>query len=251
MDDFAIAIVLAAVFSILICITEVMFYSKVGFKACVNGSAILYLLILLVGNAATTLVAATTTTEFFAGTATNAGFNLVETSPEGTPTRNDQPIKDDISAAEIESFTNNSNLVSSGTTDKPQGTEPLRLRFPGFWYAFLGVFGFKVLLQNINVTFFGKGVLSINDWIYKARDNAVASAIESQTNADSLRSQKLANRLKELSDDTLRAHVINALGTIRLQELEATAQSAGADARLTMALVLAHEAYDTARAIQI
>jgi hypothetical protein len=193
MSDLGLAVLSAAIFSLLICLIEIKFLSKAWFKACITASAFFYLLILLVGNAATTLLAAAT-----------------------------------ISA---------------------KSPAPLALGFKWFWYAFIGVFAFEALLQNINLTFVGKGVLSINDWISKARDNAVASAIDSQTNAGLKRAQQTANKLKLLSEQELNTHVLTALSADRLKELQNSAQTQNADVRLLLALSLAYNAPEAAAAI--
>lgn len=88
-------------------------------------------------------------------------------------------------------------FVSTTTTaSTPSQSAPLALPFRWFWYAFLGVFGFEALLQNMNLTFFGKGVLSISDWIGKARDNAVASAVVAQTRENYGRAHPAGGQVK-------------------------------------------------------
>ncbi len=118
-----------------------------------------------------------------------------------------------------------------------------------FWYAFLGVFAFEGVLQNTNVTVFGKGVLSIEDWISKARDNAEVAANRSQTTADHRRSQALAKQLVALPEAKLNAYVLQHLGADVLQELNAMVAQTGADPCLTKALALAYETPDQAEAI--
>ena len=118
-----------------------------------------------------------------------------------------------------------------------------------FWYGFVGVFGFEALLQNINVTMFGKGVLSINLWISKARDNAVAAAIRSNTVRKTPRAHWLANRLTAIPMQQLNAYVVQGLSDERLAELDRTAQQTGADPALIKALALAHEVPDEAEAV--
>jgi hypothetical protein len=120
---------------------------------------------------------------------------------------------------------------------------------PWFWYAFLGVFGFEVLLQNINVTFLNRGLLSISDWISKARDSTVAAALSAEANSGSKRAQLLANRLQNLDDADLNAQVLNLLGQSRLDELTRTANDMSANPKLTKALALAYEKYDKAKDI--
>ena len=121
-----------------------------------------------------------------------------------------------------------------------------KLALAWFWYAFMGVFGFEVLLQNINVTFADKGVLSINDWISKARASAVASAIKYQAGATVQKAEEMANTLRALPVAELNARVLDAMGQARLLELDNTAAATGADSRLTKALSLAHYTVDKA-----
>ncbi len=51
-------------------------------------------------------------------------------------------------------------------------------------------------------------VLTINDWIVKARDNAVAAAIKAQADAEHERAQLLAQRLRAIPEDELNAHIL-------------------------------------------
>lgn len=118
-----------------------------------------------------------------------------------------------------------------------------------FWYAFIGVFGFEAILKNVNLTFSGIGVLSVNDWITKARDVATADVIE----ADVLRKEKeanvLASQLKQLSIAELNAHVNQILGGNQVNELDQQAVACSADPKLVKALALAKGNYSAARAI--
>ena len=45
-----------------------------------------------------------------------------------------------------------------------------------FFSAFLGVFAFHGILSHTNITMFGKGALTFEDWLAKARANTVAQA---------------------------------------------------------------------------
>ncbi len=213
MDDLWIALSLAAVFSILICAIEVKFESKkVTFRNCITSSFALYGLIVFIGNAVTTLLVAATLGE------------LLDVPP-GAPAAASQ--------------------ASSGFPVKVG----MFKRVPWFWYAFIGVFGFEVLVQKINVSFHDIGLLSINDWMNKARENAVGMAIEAQADANEKRAQTLAGKLRMLPEADLNAQVLNILGPQRLDELNGVAQQAGADSRFVKSLALAQEAPDRAGAI--
>lgn len=120
---------------------------------------------------------------------------------------------------------------------------------PWFWYAFLGVFGFEAILKRTNLTFAGIGVLSISDWITKAKDSATANIIEAEVMMKEQSAQHLASRLKELSDSELNAHVINVLGHEHLTVLNTQAAQGNADAKLIKALALAKGNYKAAAAI--
>jgi hypothetical protein len=219
--DIAIGVGVAVFFSTLISFIEVMNRSKSDLRTCLTGAFFMYWLILGTGNTATTLLAVSPVESWFSGFIGDISSDATSTpTPSLTPTPN------------------------SSEPPEPSGAI-------WFWYAFIGVFGFEILLKNINLTFANIGVLSINDWISKALDNAAASAIESQTNSDTKQAQILANKLKLLPAQELNAQVINCLGANRLQELENTAQINGADPSLVKALALAYEAPDKAKAILI
>jgi hypothetical protein len=228
--DLLIAIALAAGFSLLIGAIELVYRSKAKFIACLNGSSCLYVLVLLIGNIATTLFAAATLGGIVPETPANAGAS--EAKDESGKLKEGSGL-----------------TTPSDPAGQRAAVRSLLERFPWFWYAFLGVFGFEVLLQNMNLTFFGKGMLSINDWISKARDNAVALAVENQAQAVNRESQSLAARLRQKPPADLNAQVVNCLGAARLTELVNTAKATGADESLVKALALANEAPDKARAI--
>lgn len=97
-----------------------------------------------------------------------------------------------------------------------------------FWFAFVGVFGFEVLLQNINLTFADKGVLTISDWINEARDPAVAAAVRAQATWESNRGQALAARLKTLPEAELNAHLLSVVSAAALKKRQDDAQASRA-----------------------
>lgn len=79
-----------------------------------------------------------------------------------------------------------STLVTASfiTSDEAALEIPLFQSYSWFWYSFIGVFCFEAIIQNINITYFGKGVLTISDWIAKAKDRAVAKVIEKNIEID-------------------------------------------------------------------
>lgn len=119
-----------------------------------------------------------------------------------------------------------------------------------FIHAFIGVFGFEIVLKRVNVTFSDSGVLTINDWITSARDTAVAHAVEADVKEGEKRAQNLAQRLARLDDAALNAHVINLLGQQQLTYLDAAAQNGGADPGLIKGLALAKMDFKVASAIE-
>ncbi len=203
--NIAIAVILAIVFSFLVGLIQVKSDcgSKASYRACVRtGSFLLYLLILIIGNTATTLLAVATMGDIsLLRTPALTGQNRSETSS----------LIVDIS------------------------------NFKWFWYAFVGVFGFEILLKNLNVTFANRDILSINDWITKARDSAVQSALETQINLDEQASQKLAKRLQTLSIKELDTHIVNMFGQNVLKRLQSLAKKQKVDIKLIKALYLAKQ----------
>jgi hypothetical protein len=220
--DLVIAIALAAALSLLISVIEVRHQSKVRSVAvsCRSIGFLLYFLVLLVGNVFTTWAAATIVSPY-----------LGESQARG--------VNDD-----------NSHKPRAEAPKNSEGATVLRSAgLSGFLYAFLGVFAFEAVLKRVNVTFVDQGVLTISDWINKARDDAVAGAIASQVDAQVKREQALALKLVQaggISDADLNTYVQNWLGPARVQELEQAAEASHANPRLAKAIALATGAYDRA-----
>jgi hypothetical protein len=137
-------------------------------------------------------------------------------------------------------------FLAAATTSK---TIPSDVAPAWFWYAFLGVFGFEAILKNLNLTFADIGVLSINDWITKARDVAVADVIEVDVIHKLQMANALAAKLKALPVNELNAHVSNILGNGQVTVLDAAASTEAADPQLMKALALAKGNYKAALAI--
>jgi hypothetical protein len=124
--------------------------------------------------------------------------------------------------------------------------------FPGyiwFWYAFIGVFGFEVIIQHINITFLNKGVLSINDWLTKAKDSAVASVLKNVAYIDVREKQAIAYKLEKIGVNNLNAHTLSTFGAAIHQKLLADAAGANVPVTLYLALALSNERLDEAKAI--
>jgi hypothetical protein len=118
-----------------------------------------------------------------------------------------------------------------------------------FWYAFIGVFGFEAIIKRLNLTLFDAPALTISEWMEKARDGAVAQAIESSTNKAHARRQELAGRLRKLPDKDLRTYAVTHLGQEPVKTLEAATAASGTDLSLHFALALAGERANDAEAI--
>lgn len=110
--------------------------------------------------------------------------------------------------------------------------------FPFIW-AFSGVFAFQGVISNANITLFGKGVLTIEEWIGKARDRAVAAALEAHTRNEQDAALKAAAVIRELPIDELNAHLLQEFGAAALADIERLAQQSGADPKYYKALELA------------
>lgn len=137
-------------------------------------------------------------------------------------------------------------FLAAATASKtiPPGVAPAWI-----WYAFLGVFGFEAILKNLNLTFADIGVLSINDWITKAKDAAVADVIEADVMFQLQMANALAAKLKALPVNELNAHVSHILGNGQVGVLDAAAIAESADPQLMKALALAKGNYKAAHAI--
>lgn len=221
MVDLLIAEAFAFLFSGLLAFIELLFRSKTTLRSCLTGTAFLYFIILLIGNTATTIFAAAILSSYFV----DVPAAITTPAPQDSAKTDGKP-----KSAE----------GSPKSSDPASVPKPVHMPFPWFWYAFVGIFGFEALLKNMNVTFVGQGVLSINDWISKARDLAVAAAIEEQAQyAVELGIQLDACTLTDAQLDTL---ILNALGAPRLAAVIAAATAAAVNVRLAKCLAFASEA---------
>lgn len=121
------------------------------------------------------------------------------------------------------------------------------------WYmqAFVGVFGFQGVIQNLNISFHDKGFLQINHWIQLARSNASASVVEVKASAQIKRESDLAAKLGKLSVVALNSHVLTLLGPGISNTLAEKAAAENADEREVKAYALAQGAYSRASKITI
>src|SRR5262249_41825222 len=78
---------------------------------------------------------------------------------------------------------------------------------------FAGVFAFESVLKHANITVYGRGALTIEEWITKARDNAEARANAKEVQSITRERLDAAYKLKALpqSELTLQRHLIHFL----------------------------------------
>jgi hypothetical protein len=118
-----------------------------------------------------------------------------------------------------------------------------------FLHAFFGVFAFQGILSNTNITFLDKGVLTIDAWIGKARDTAVAAAIAE----DALQQQQLRNKialtLTQMDEGELDVFMDNHLGKDVFEAITAAAIKHGTNAKLYKGLEFATRKPDAASAL--
>lgn len=149
-----------------------------------------------------------------------------------------------LTAFSILSKSSNNNVENNSDTTKNNSRENNSLELLWFWSAFTGVFGFEIMLKNINLTFSDKGVLSINDWINKALDSAVATAVAKSVNSNIQTSTILVGKLRQLNENELNAYVVQFLGRERLTELENNNPENNIDLILIKALAITNETSD-------
>lgn len=118
-----------------------------------------------------------------------------------------------------------------------------------FFSPFAGVFAFESVLKHANITVYGKGALTIEEWITKARDNAEARANAKEVQLITREQLDAAYKLKELPENELNTHVAYYLGAQVIEQLEAAAQQAQADPALYKAMTLASDKPENVRAI--
>jgi hypothetical protein len=68
--------------------------------------------------------------------------------------------------------------------------------------GFLGVFAFSAVISRMNVTLFDKGVLTIDEWIGKSRDNAGAASIAAEARIEQDHVERNAKALDGLLTST-------------------------------------------------
>jgi hypothetical protein len=108
--------------------------------------------------------------------------------------------------------------------------------------AFIGVFAFQSILKNMNITILDKGVLTIQDWLDKAKSGAAAAAILHDIERIDLARGSLAQQLATVPESKLNALLASKLpvaaGGSIVAQLDAAAVANSADPQLYKAYAL-------------
>jgi len=114
-----------------------------------------------------------------------------------------------------------------------------------FWYSVIGVFCFEAIIQNINITYSEKGVLTISDWISKAKDRAVAKVIEKNIEIDNDEIQLLSGKIQKMEESEINTHILDYLGSDRFEKLKILiAENPEINSSLIKSKALAQDAFD-------
>ena len=95
--------------------------------------------------------------------------------------------------------------------------------------AFFGVFGFEAILKNTNITMFGRGVLTIQNWIETALNSAVDAALKKEQSIIHRKKEALTSKLGKLTDQEINTRILNKCGPAQVKKLEADAAKSSAD----------------------
>lgn len=99
--------------------------------------------------------------------------------------------------------------------------------------AFFGVFGFETVLKNTNITMFDRGVLTIQNWIEKGANAAVAAAIAKQEDINEQEQDVLIKQLMKLSETEINTRILTKTGDpTAVTNLNAAATASSADPKL-------------------
>jgi hypothetical protein len=103
--------------------------------------------------------------------------------------------------------------------------------------AFFGVFAFEGIMSNTNLTIFDKGVLTIQDWINKARGPAVALAVKKSAQIERNNVTQYAHALRDVPLSELNAYLAQ-IAPAELEKIEHDAERSGSDVHFYKALEL-------------
>lgn len=114
-----------------------------------------------------------------------------------------------------------------------------------FWFSIIGVFCFETIIQNINITYYEKAVLTISDWIAKAKDRAVAKVIEKNIEIEQDEIQLLSSKILKLPESEINTHILDYLGNDRFEKIKKLIdENSEIDPLLIKSKALAQEAFD-------
>jgi len=131
------------------------------------------------------------------------------------------------------------------TSDETAQGIALFQSYSWFWYAVIGVFCFEAIIQNINITYSDKGILTISDWISKAKDRAVAKIIERNIEVNQDEIQILSSKILKLDESEINTHILDYLGKDRFEKLKKLIDdNPEIDPLLIKSKALAQDAFD-------
>jgi hypothetical protein len=202
-------LVASLLLTILIAAIELTWTSKTKRLPPLHLNVIIYILILFVGDA-------------FAGI---AAWRMAHSVVQSSATSNATP-KDPTSGSDAKPV---DNRRASATTPDTKESGDFSSEAIVLVAAALGVFGFQGIMQKVNISIWDKGVLTLDDWISKARDNAVAAAVASHAKAEHLEFVTLATALKAMLVADLNTLVVEIVGEGKVAELDERAKKEQAD----------------------
>jgi len=127
---------------------------------------------------------------------------------------------------------------------------PALRRFYPYMAAVCGVFGFRGIISNLNVTIFQKNILTFDTWITAARNQAIAETVRRNVEAASDELYRIANDITEQVDEAqLNAAIAQEKGPAAVAVLEKAAATAHADPKHYKSLELTKEYPGRARSL--
>lgn len=117
-------------------------------------------------------------------------------------------------------------------------------------YAFIGVFSFQAILNNVSIMYLNHSLPSIKNWTRKARTIAVEGALREKVQAGKRLRQRMAENLPRLSERALSTVFAQCCGgNTEVKKIKDDAKKSGGDIKYYLALELADKAPDEARAM--
>jgi hypothetical protein len=210
------------VLTVLVAGIELARNSKLAARPPLASAVVIYVMMLFIGNVAAAFLALPVARSLVPPVRGAADVRQGPRAPKGSPVALEGPVTTDDDGYPLEVYL----LVD----------------------AFLGVFGFQGIIKNVNLSVYGKGILTIDDWISKARDNAVAASVEHYSAKEQAMTVSLAKQLSKLEATTLNGAVLATLGEGQVATLEALAAKEKADPMYIKAYAVAQKDPKQARA---